>query len=178
MVRPFEKILEPDERFGGFVRHSDLQPMTLRDHYDSMAELALQAAVPTKITTAFDRARAAYLYAWFSYELTTLAQSQACASLEMALRDHLGARYPTHSFKNLNTCLEKTIADGDFDDFRLRPGHHTYSPDDLRALRELLVYVRNDVAHGTEMVVMPSHALVVMEPCARMIDRIYGVRMP
>lgn len=178
MVRPFEELLEPDKRFGLFVRFEDLQPLTFRDHYNSMAEIVLRASVPKKVTTAFDRARAAYVYSWFSYELTTLAQSQACAALEMALRDLLKARYPTNDFKNLNTCLEKAIADGDLADFRLRPGEPAYTKERLKVLRELLVLVRNDVAHGTEMVVMPSHALEVMEPCARMIDHLYGLHIP
>src|SRR5688572_21019855 len=41
MIRAFDKILEPDERFGAFVRFDDLSPVTLRDHYDSMAPLEL-----------------------------------------------------------------------------------------------------------------------------------------
>lgn len=177
MVKPFDKLLEPDERFRAFVRFSDLQPVTFKDHYDSLGDAELRAAVPVNVRTAFDRARAAYAYAWFSYELTTLAQSQACAALELALRELLEARYPGKRFRHLNTCLEKIIADGDLADLRLKSGHRTYSKEDLAALKDLLVHVRNDVAHGSEMLMTPEHTLHILEPCARIIDRIYGVRV-
>ncbi|MBC7767378.1 MAG: hypothetical protein H7124_01185 [Phycisphaerales bacterium] len=178
MIRPFQKILEPDDRFRAFVRFDDQTPMTLEDHYESMAPLELRATVPKSVSMMFDRARAAYLYAWFAYELTTLAQYQACATVEVVLREKLEARYQGKSFKHLNGCLEKAIADGDLSAFRLRPGERIYTLDDLNALKDLLVHVRNLVAHGSEMVAMPTQALIVLEPCARLIDHCYGCRLP
>lgn len=176
MMRPFEDILKPDPRQAGFVRMPDLQQVTLRDHYDDVQAAALSPEVPDGVRTVFERARAAFLYSWFSYELTTLAQGQACAALEMALSEMLEARYPGQTYNTLNKCLEKAIADGDLDDFRTSPEEVLHTRDDLDNLRRLLVLVRNDVSHGTEMVMMPVHALDILIRCARLIDHVYAAR--
>jgi len=174
MMRPFDDILTPDPRQAGFVRMPDLQQVTIRDHYDEVQAAALSPDVPNGVRTVFERARAAFLYSWFSYELTTLAQGQACAALEMALSEILEARYPGQSYNTLNKCLEKAIADGDFTDFRLDARETPHTRDDLDNLRKLLVLVRNDVSHGTEMVMMPVHALDIVVRCARLIDHLYA----
>jgi len=174
MIRPFEHILEPDPRHTAFVRLDDLQPVSLKDYYDGVQDTALCARVPTAVQTVFERARAAFLYSWFSYELTTLAQGQACAALELALSQKLEARYPGQTYGALNKCLEKAIADGDFCNFSAREGDPPHTRDDLDNLRRLLVLVRNDVSHGTEMVMMPGQALDILKVCGRLIDHLFS----
>lgn len=173
MPKPIDAILEPDERFRTFVKLPDLQPMTLMDHHSSIETVQLSPATPQNVRTAFERARCAYLYAWFAYELTTLAQAQACSALELALYDHLKARYPDKEFGSLNACLEKCIADGDFDGLKTHPAGGTSDRQRLADLRALLVHVRNEIAHGSEMVVMPGQALDLIGYCASLINHLH-----
>ena len=95
--------------------------------------------------------------------------------LELALGAHLATRYPDKTFGSLNTCLEKAIADGDFEDFHVNAGD---VPHNRAKLRQLLVLVRNDVSHGTDMVMMPGQALDIIVTRARMIDHVYGCPQP
>lgn len=173
MPKPFATILEPDERFRAFVKFDDLQPLTLADHHRGINAIVLNATTPKNVCTVFERARCAFLYAWYAYELTTLAQGQALSALELALSQHLEARYPGKVFSALNTCLEKSIADGDFDGMSFHADEPPRDRVRLHHLRELLVYVRNDIAHGTEMVVTPSDALDLIGYCARLINRLH-----
>jgi hypothetical protein len=173
MLKPIEDILEPDQRFRTFVKLSDLQPMTLADHHATIEAIQLTAVTPQNVRTVFERARCAYLYAWFAYELTTLAQAQACSALELALYDHLKARYPDKEFSSLNACLEKCIADGDFDGLQIGAAEPPHNRQRLAALRQLLVSTRNEIAHGSEMVLMPGTAADVIRCCASLISHLH-----
>lgn len=173
MPKTIETILEPDARFRSFVKLPDLLPMTLADHHAVIEAIQLGPSAPKNVRTAFERARCAFLYAWFAYELTTLAQAQACSALELALYDHLKARYPDKEFGSLNACLEKSIADGDFDGLLIHPIDRPYDRRELVELKELLVLVRNEIAHGSEMVVMPGQALDLIGYCAALINHLH-----
>jgi len=41
---------------------------------------------------------------------------------------HLSAKYPDKRFDRLNACLEKAIAEGVFDGFRVNAGHSAHAP--------------------------------------------------
>jgi len=43
----------------------------LADHYEGVQSAELRASTPKEVSTVFERARNAFLYAWFSHELTT-----------------------------------------------------------------------------------------------------------
>lgn len=87
-MKPLREITEPDPRCRVFTVHDQgaLRPLTLADHHAMVADIVLPAGVPADVQTLFERARAALLYGWFAYELTPLAEHQACAALECALR--------------------------------------------------------------------------------------------
>lgn len=147
--------------------------MTLADHHATIDAIQLSPGCPQNVRTAFERARCAFLYAWFAYELTTLAQAQACSALELALYDHLKARYADKEFGSLNTCFEKCIADGDFDGLQVGVGEPPCDRQRLTALRQLLVSTRNEIAHGSEMVLMPGTAADVIQCCAALINHLH-----
>lgn len=173
MPKSIETILEPDARFRSFVKLPDLQRMTLADHHATIDTIRLSPTTPQNVRTAFERARCAYLYAWFAYELTTLAQAQACSALELALNGHLKIRYPEKEFGSLNAGLEKCIADGDFDGVRMVPAELPRDRARQADLKNLLVRVRNEIAHGSEMVIMPGHALDIIGYCAALINHLH-----
>ncbi len=175
MPKQLETVLEPDARFRSFVKLPDLLPMTLADHHGGIDAIRLNASVPQNVRTAFERARCAYLYAWFAYELTTLAQGQACSALELALYDRLKARYSDKEFGSLNACMEKCIADGDFDGLQIGHGEPPCDRQRLTALRQLLVTTRNEIAHGSDMVLMPGSAADVIQCCAALINHVHRV---
>lgn len=68
--------------------------MTLEDMRAPVAPLELSEQVPEAIRDQFDKARHAFIYSWFSYDLATLAEQQSYAVLEMALRERYRAETP------------------------------------------------------------------------------------
>lgn len=74
-------------RVGPMVR-----PLEQRDRYEAIADLRLVSRVPEQVRAHYDTARNLYLYAWHVYRFHVVAEHQALASLEMALRLTLGQR--------------------------------------------------------------------------------------
>lgn len=56
------------------------------DRHEAIRQLELSRAVPETIRVHYDTARNVYLYAWHVYRFHVVAEHQALASLEMALR--------------------------------------------------------------------------------------------
>jgi hypothetical protein len=90
MWRDKVDILKRDERF--FILQKDdpalgaIRPLVIEDLYDDVAHLGLPASVPKEIAHQFDLARKAYLYAWFEYEMATLAEAHSYTVVEMAIK--------------------------------------------------------------------------------------------
>lgn len=87
-LRELDELPLPDTRMlhlairdGGTFR-----PLEQRDRHESIAALALADNVPDQVRTHYDTARNLYLYAWHVYRFHVVAEQQALASLEMALR--------------------------------------------------------------------------------------------
>src|SRR3546814_8954150 len=84
-------------------------PLTVEEHHYAVAQITLSNSVPAVAGEAFDRARNAFLYAWFSYDLGALAEAQAIFSVELALRQRLGER--AHPRDTISNLLEKAVMD-------------------------------------------------------------------
>src|SRR3974390_3839832 len=88
-----EALLEPDRRFinmaGGIDVTGAVRPMTIRNLYALMEPLELNPAVPIHIVEKFDKARHAFIYSWFAYDLVSLAEQQGYQTVELALREKL-----------------------------------------------------------------------------------------
>jgi hypothetical protein len=54
--------------------------MSIHDLYDQVAEIRLDPTVPADIAEQFDKARHAYVYSWFAYDLASLAEQPGCQS--------------------------------------------------------------------------------------------------
>ncbi|MGB8898825.1 MAG: hypothetical protein WCC90_06090, partial [Methylocella sp.] len=91
----------------------------MADWHTLIAKIELTPQVPERIRNEFDKARNAFLYSWFSYELATLAEHQSFATLEMALREKSTERDPAFSAprglkKLLNSAKERgLLTEGD-----------------------------------------------------------------
>lgn len=90
MLKHIESLLEPDPRYEIMQRYEpiagDMTPMEIGDMHRLVAPIELGEHVPAEVSHQFDLARIAFVYSWFTYELATLAEQQAYAVLEMALR--------------------------------------------------------------------------------------------
>lgn len=62
------------------------RPFGQEDRYKNISRFELPHEVPADVRVHFDTARNLYLYAWFVYRFHVIAEQQALASLEMALR--------------------------------------------------------------------------------------------
>jgi len=79
------------------VRRSDgsTSMVTLAERHENIASFELTAAVPADIRVHFETSKNLYLYAWFVYRFHSVAEQQALATLEFALRECLGLRFPS-----------------------------------------------------------------------------------
>lgn len=97
-LRTPEHLCDPDPRTRHFVRVDPetgaTQPLSLFDQYKPIAAYTLSQAVPEDVRILFDTARNLYLYAWFVYRFYNVAEQQAFACLEMALRERLKDEMP------------------------------------------------------------------------------------
>jgi hypothetical protein len=162
-MRSLEEITEADPRFLALVVHDvgTLRPITLADHHAMVAAIELPSSVPADVRMLFERARAALLYAWFAYELAPLAEHQACAALECALRLRLSAEGRTLPRRpGLRRLLRAAV------DCEWLPA------DTLETKAPLLAELRNEVAHGEPYLGMPGMAAETLRHCATLIAQL------
>lgn len=86
-----DRVCEPDSRTHAFVNvHRNtgaVTPRVIEDQYEAIACFELNEAVPKDVAIHFETAKNLYLYAWFVYRFYSVAEQQALASLEFALRE-------------------------------------------------------------------------------------------
>lgn len=89
-LRNFNNIYDPDPRTENLVviDGSNQLPrsITIKDQYECISQFILNQSVPEEIVVHFETAKNLYLYAWHVYRFYPVAEQQAFASLEFALR--------------------------------------------------------------------------------------------
>lgn len=70
--------------------HRTVFKLTLEELYGDIKDIVLNDYVPERIRQHFDTARNLALYSWFVYSFTAMADLQAFACLEFALRERIG----------------------------------------------------------------------------------------
>lgn len=90
-LRDAESAVQPDARSTSFVvlDQEGIRPLSLHDRQQQIARFVLGRAVPKEIRVHFETAKNLFLYAWFVYRFHPVAEQQALASLEFALRERL-----------------------------------------------------------------------------------------
>ena len=160
MLKPLDQMLQPDDRYalvmapdgqGGF------RPTTMADHHDLVSSVVLSANAPPEVRQMFCRALHAALYAWFDYELTALAELQAYAALEAALRG-----YFQQEDSSLWNLVERAVSKGLFEPMLGNV-----------ELKVALTTLRNEAAHGSTHFGTPGMALTMIAYCAQLIGRLY-----
>jgi hypothetical protein len=92
VLKPLNQVLLPDSRFQYHVLRSESgeRTMELADFHERLSNWPLVLPVPENVRTQFETAKNLMLYAWFVFEFQTVAEMQAYAALELALRERLG----------------------------------------------------------------------------------------
>lgn len=90
-LRSPESALMADARTDAFtvVQDGRKRKYTQLDHHGEIACFELNQFVPKDVRIHFETAKNLYLYAWFVFRFYPVAEQQALASLEFALRQHL-----------------------------------------------------------------------------------------
>lgn len=89
-LRSVELVCEPDRRSTQIaivnIETGVIKSKTLSDQHQAISRFCLNQDVPEVIRVHFETAKNLYLYAWFVFRFYPVAEQQALASLEFALR--------------------------------------------------------------------------------------------
>ncbi|HVY83563.1 MAG TPA: hypothetical protein VG943_00390 [Caulobacterales bacterium] len=178
MLKKLSSVTAPDDRFEAVVVHDAqtgaVRPMSIADHHAAIAAIELAVEVSEPVRTVFERARNAFLYSWFVYDLTPLAEGQGYAALEMALRETRRREFGVRTARGLSEQLHEAFRAGLFEDFPLPPGDEY--PDRSAyfvQITSLIRHFRNHLAHGSAYVNMPGATLEALRLCRDLIDHLY-----
>jgi hypothetical protein len=161
MLKPADRITQPDPLIASTSGADGFTPITVVEHHEAVASISLSSPVPAEVVEAFNRARNAFVYAWFSYDLGALAEAQAFFTVELALKVRLGAR--AHARDTASNLIEKAIKDGLLHE----------SPRGQPGLAFSVRSMRNEWAHGSFHVHTPALTLVALEFCAGLINELF-----
>lgn len=106
LLRTTALAAQPDPRTEFFVRalpDGSHRPSTLDDQHAAIAQFVLNDSVPQAIRIHFETAKNLYLYAWFVYRFYPVAELQAFATLEFALRESLAPIDPARFGQDAKT---------------------------------------------------------------------------
>jgi hypothetical protein len=159
MLKSVNEINLPDPRYRCTVGPTGA-PMTPADQHESVAAIQLHERVPLRVAEVFDRARNAFIYAWFVYEFGALAEAQAYFTLEFALRERMKVADDRNA-PTLRPLLDMAVARGLLKDdpWHAGPG-----------LAFVVPLLRNSWAHGTDAIHEPAMSLKVIAICADLIN--------
>lgn len=175
MLKPASSIHEEDPRFRHFVtvEHGVTRPMSAADLYGMIEPIQLSNYVPEDIQREFDTARNAFIYSWFVYEFTTLAELGSFTALELALRRRLfPAELGPSRSPGLSRLLKAAVEAG----YLSRSDFEVASPSGNSPAvcqLDLVPMLRNHIAHGN-VHLMPDGALASMRLCQAIIDKLYA----
>lgn len=173
-LKALDKVLEPDERIGYF------RGVTLPVLHRIASDIKLNATVPEPVCSQFAIATNAYVYSWLFYPFQAAAFLYSILAVELALQlrvkqaapaMYAGRREPTLYPLLCYALQQRWITDAGF--AGLAADLHVVDhiarrfpagiPDDQRYsynLLDVLVTLRNDLAHGT-YVLAPGMASVL-----------------
>jgi hypothetical protein len=175
-MKPRDALLEPDARFlnmvAGFDVTGDIRMMAISDLHDQMREIRLDSTIPPDIVEQFDKARHAFIYSWFAYDLVSLAEQQGYQTLELALREKLPPderKKADEKRWTLDTLFKRAyahnwLAHSDF-----------YDQNTGISMLDIIVKSRNDLVHGSRNL-FPVGSLAMLELCAEILNKLFRIK--
>ena len=189
-LKRFEEICEPDERQKHFAiineNRDEIHLLTLRDLYDAAESIKLHGGVPEDIRSHFETARNLLVYSWFYYPFNVVAQLQAFASAEYALRIKANVNVLTKNPPGLKKLLTRAASEGWITDagfsgslgWKLHGMANILSATTQRsintyceALAETFPYLRNRLAHGEN--ILHNQGADFLLICAELINQLF-----
>ena len=199
-MKTISEICEPDPRNTAFAVYDEangtFKPKTLQDHYSQIANIRLHEKVPKDVYTHFETARNLFLYTWFVYRFSQVAELHAYASVEYALKKRIDSKKLLDKLRGfkalLNYAIEQDwIKDDGFRQYnrieRIRKEHlqslkevlgedlKTNDTERIQSYRKILSDVlprlRNDLAHGSSM--LNPNIYLTFEVCCDLINQLF-----
>lgn len=102
-LRDATRALEPDARArttSAIRTDGTVSMVTLQERHAAISEFEVTLAAPLNVRVHFETAKNLYLYAWFVYRFYPVAEQQALATLEFALRERLALLCPVQFGRN------------------------------------------------------------------------------
>lgn len=190
-LKPLSQVTEPDVRQSFFVAldctTGTSRPFTIEDFHRRAASIELHAGVPEKIRSHFETARNLILYSWFFYPFNVTAELAAYTTVEFALRTKFNDRKT-----RFKTLLKQAVDAGLITDHGFTVPtrnaadireHNEGVPAEFQIpeptlLREYsdnltrsIPYLRNELAHGTNM--LHDHGAFTVRICAELINQLF-----
>ena len=198
-LKPIEEVFDSDPRHKFFIVYDEIKrndrPLEINDLYLDLQEFILNPNVPEKVKTHFDTARNLYLYSWFVYRFYPVAELQAYASLEFALKEKFKKeklKTPIGLRLLLNNALEKgwirdegirhyhridkrrneykTLVQ-DVYDFEQERVNNQSTNEYVKILVDNLPSLRNTIAHGSSY--LTNRVYLAFEICCDLINQLY-----
>jgi transcriptional regulator with XRE-family HTH domain len=175
-LKTLAEVSMPDSRrLGWSIRNhatGEIRPLQFSDHYRAIEGITLDEAVPESIRTLFNTARNVLLYSWQVYRFTVVAELQAYATLEYALRERMGiggnSDGPGLAKLLKRAARERLLSDDTFATLRSHPQWPVFTGNSfidanadrqvvearghVAILSEALPMLRNTLAHGSSSV--------------------------
>jgi hypothetical protein len=178
MLKPPSAILDPDIRFNtmasGFDETGAVRWMSINDLYVLVEPLELDPAVPADIREQFDKARHAFIYSWFAYDLVSLAEQQGYQVLELAIREKLPdseRKKADEEHWGLGKLLKRAVAHRWLvrSDFEVPPA---YPGGPKLCFLDVIATIRNELAHGSRNL-FPNGSLEMLKLCVEILNRLF-----
>jgi hypothetical protein len=170
-----------------------MRPQTLEEHHARIAKAALNDVVPEIVRDQWSLAQNTLLYSWYSYGLISVARQHALGCLELAIRTRFGDKSEKKN-PGLSYWMQRAIRESLLHDEGLPPsisplrigadwmdaavlappppGVESDPQARVRALATSLPKVRNDLAHGSFMLMPGGYGL--MKVCAALINQLWA----
>jgi len=176
MAKPKDQFTAADPRWENHVvfnqATSQMHFTNVNDLYEQIEKFSLNERVPENVRKQFDLALNLYLYHWFVYDFVTLAEQQAYAAVEAALRHRYREETGDPTAKPmLKQLLDHAVAKGWLNGPKYEfpvPG----TSDGKFSILEMIRMLRNNLAHGN-FHLMQAGSYDALEYCHEIINGLF-----
>lgn len=186
-LKHLDQLGAPDERQRYFRVRDDAdgpwRPMQASDVHEMAQRANLHLGVPDEVRSHFAMAQNLLAYSWYCYPFNVAAELHAYISVEFALRTRLKASDSATFKMLLGQALGRGLIQSDKFTFGREPESPAYPPntaippdpvqvqDYAMAIADAMRSLRNDLAHGTNMLHMKGGTVLLV--CSELINQLF-----